>query len=393
MVIFPYSSALTLARPPRVCYAATTICLLVFILQLGSPITESLLYYPDSWNPLTMVTSSFAHAGFWHLFGNLVFFMAFAPALEILVGSPLRFVGIMLFIAMATGFGYSLWIVVGGADDVPTLGFSGVVMGMIGLSAYLMPLARIRVFCWLIVWKTIFVPAWMLAVIYIGLDAWAMLGGQDFGGVNLAAHVVGGLAGYVYGLLWLKQRKQETSDELADEIEAMRIEQRYGKTRAEAHRYRKRVDPLIAERERKRDYEKFRGRIYRLVKAHRDSEAMIEFLARYDLESLYTELEREFDRALEWGGSRFLLCLGRLLIQVLDQEHRHGRALVVIERCQQVSPKFELPNVFRTLFYAEMAIDTGRAGIARNLLVDAEQRYDRLLSAQQCNHLLQTIRR
>jgi membrane associated rhomboid family serine protease len=389
MLIFPYSTALTLGRPPYISYAAVLLCLVVFSLQLGAPITESLLYYPDSWNPVTMVTSSLAHAGFWHLFGNLLFFMAFAPALEILLGSSLRYLGVMLLVALVSGLSYSLWTVISGAEVIPTLGFSGVVMGMIGLSAFLMPHARVRVFCWLIVWKTFFVPAWIVAAIYLGLDVWAMLTLNDFGGINLVAHVAGGLTGYLYGVLSLGDRKQEISDELAEEIEAMRIQQRHGKTRAEAYRYKKATDPLIAEKEQARDYDKFMSQIYQMVKTHRDSEAVLQLLSRYDLQSLYTEIEPVFERAFEWGPSRSLACLGRLLIQILDRENRHGRALYYIERCQSLSPQFILPDVSRTLFYAQMALDTGKPIVAKNLVDNSAQRYGTLVNAQQFNHLLQ----
>ena len=389
MLIFPYSTALTLGRPPYISYAAVVLCLVIYSLQLGTSITESLMYYPDSWNPVSMISASLAHGGFWHLFGNLVFFMAFAPALEILLGSSWRYLGVMLFVALVTGISYSLWTVITGAEVIPTLGFSGVVMGMIGLSAHLMPHARVRVFCWLIVWKTFFVPAWMLAAIYVGLDAWAMFTLNDFGSVNLVAHVAGGLAGYVYGVLWLGDRKQEISEDLADEIEAMRILQRHGKTRAEAHRYKKATDPLIAERERLRDQDKFMSQIYQMVKTHRDSEAVLQLLTRYDLQSLFTEIEPVFERAFEWGPSRSLACLGRLLIQILDRENRHGRALYYIERCQSLSPQFILPDVSRTLFYAQMALDTGKPIVAKNLVGNSAQRYGALVNTQQFNHLLQ----
>jgi len=389
MLIFPYSTALTLGRPPYISYAAAALCVVVYSLQLGTSITESLMYYPDSWNPLTMISACFAHTGFWHLFGNLVFFMAFAPALEILLDNWLRYLGVMLFVALVTGLSYSLWTVISVTEVIPTLGFSGVVMGMIGLAAYLMPHARVRVFCWLIVYKTFFVPAWILAVIYIGLDAWAMLTASDFGGVNLVAHVAGGLAGYAYGALWLGDRKQEISAELADEIETMQIQQRHGKTRAEAHRYKKASEPLIVEKERLRDHDKFMSQIYQMVKTHRDSEAVLQLLTRYDLQSLVTEIEPVFERAFEWGPSRSLACLGRLLIQILDREHRHGRALFYIERCQSVSAQFILPDISRTLFYAQMALDTGKPAIAKNLVKDSVRRYGTLINSQQCNHLLQ----
>jgi hypothetical protein len=190
-------------------------------------------------------------------------------------------------------------------------------------------------------------------------------------------------------VLWLGDRKQEISEDLADEIEAMRILQRHGKTRAEAHRYKKATDPLIAERERLRDHDKFMSQIYQMVKTHRDSEAVLQLLTRYDLQSLFTEIEPVFERAFEWGPSRSLACLGRLLIQILDRENRHGRALYYIERCQSLSPQFILPDVSRTLFYVQMALDTGKPIVAKNLVDNSAQRYGALVNTQQFNHLLQ----
>lgn len=392
MLIIPYSTALTLGRPPYISYAVVALCAVVYTLQLGTSITEALVYYPDSWNPLRMISASFGHLGFWHLVGNLVFFMAFAPALEILIGSSLRYFSLILFVSLVTGLSYSLWTVGGGLEAIPTLGLSGVVMGMIGLSAYLMPQARIRIFCWLIVWKTFFVPAWLLAVVYIGLDVWTMFAADDFGGVNLVAHVAGGLAGYVFGLLWLKERKQETAAELGDEIEAMQVEQLHGKTRAEAHRYNKTTAPLIAERQRVRDQDRFMGHVYQMVKTHRDSEAMLELLTRYDLQTPFIEIEPVFERVCDWGPSRTLGCVGRLLIQILEREQRYGRVLYFIERCQSQGRQFMLPDVSRVQFYAEMALDTGKPEVARNLLVDADKRYGSLVNLQQFNHLLQKAR-
>jgi len=392
MLIIPYSTALTLGRPPYISYAVVALCAVVYTLQLGTSITEALVYYPDSWNPLRMISASFGHLGFWHLVGNLVFFMAFAPALEILIGSSLRYFSLILFVSLVTGLSYSLWTVGGGFAAIPTLGLSGVVMGMIGLSAYLMPQARIRIFCWLIVWKTFFVPAWLLAVVYIGLDVWTMFAADDFGGVNLVAHVAGGLAGYVFGLLWLKERKQETAAELGDEIEAMQVEQLHGKTRAEAHRYNKTTAPLIAERQRVRDQDRFMGHVYQMVKTHRDSEAILELLTRYDLQTPFIEIEPVFERVCDWGPSRTLGCVGRLLIQILEREQRYGRVLYFIERCQSQGRQFMLPDVSRVQFYAEMALDTGKPEVARNLLVDADKRYGSLVNLQQFNHLLQKAR-
>jgi hypothetical protein len=134
------------------------------------------------------------------------------------------------------------------------------------------------------------------------------------------------------------------------------------------------------------------GQVYQMVKTHRDSEAVLELLNKYDLDSLHTELEIVFERANEWGPSRTLLCLGRLIIQILDNEKRHGRAIVYIEKCQAVSVQFILPDVSRTLFYAQMSIDTGKPEVARGLLANAAKRYGALLNHEQCNHLYQKAR-
>ncbi len=394
MLVFPYSTALTLARPTYVSYGAVLLCAVVYTLQQSLPITFVLWYRPESWNPLTMISAVLLHMNFLHLLGNAIFFLAFAPALEVLIDNWLRFVGFMVAVALTSQIAYSLTIAAGLAPPAPTLGFSGVVMGMMGLSAYLMPKARIRVFLWLILlWKTFFVPAWILALIYIGLDTWMLLVSGQAGGVNLVGHVAGGVAGYVFGRLHFRDRLEETRDALADEIEIMRIEQQRGKTQAEAHRYRKAVDPLLAERERRRDEDRFMGEIYRLVRAHRSGEAVVALSTRFDEESLHTELEPLFERMRDWGPSRPLLCVGRLWIALLDRERRYGRALMAIEQCQAISADFVLPEVARTLFYAEMALDTGKPEIARRLLDRADSRYPGLVHAQQARHLYERARR
>ena len=48
-------------------------------------------------------------------------------------------------------------------------------------------------------WKILYVRAWVLAAIYIGLDTWTMCSVADYGSVNVVAHVAGGFAGYLYG--------------------------------------------------------------------------------------------------------------------------------------------------------------------------------------------------
>ena len=393
MIIFPYSTALTLARPPIVTYVTTLICVMVFYLQLTYQVTENLMYYPDSWNPVKMVASSLVHADWMHLTGNMIFYLAFAPALEILLANKIRYIWIMLFISFVVSICYSVSILIGSSEPLPSLGFSGVVMGMIGLSAYLMPLARIRVFWWYIVfWKTFYVPAWMLAIAYIGLDIWVMFSSDDYGGINVVAHVAGGFAGYLYGYLWLKDRKEETREELADEIEAMKIQKQFGNSRSMSFRGRKERAQQQEIRIETREHEKLMGRVYKMVTTHRDSDAVYLLTEKYDYQRTQTpEFEALFDHIEKWGPSRTLLCIGRLIIDRLDKEKRYGRAIAYIEKCQKISPSFILADLSRTIYYAQMAMEMEKPEIARKLVTDSRKRYGAMVDHAQCDQIAATL--
>jgi membrane associated rhomboid family serine protease len=352
------------------------------------------MYYPQSWNPLTMLISALAHGSWWHIIGNLLFFMAFAPALELLVGNRLRFIWIIIFISLVVGVCYSISTLMGSSPPLPTLGLSGVVMGMMGLSIYLMSQARIKVLLWLIVfWKTFYVPAWILGAIYIGLDVWEMFTATDYQGINIVAHVSGGVAGYLYGNLWLKERREETKEELDEEIETMKLQQKFGKKREQAHRYKKATEKNELEMQETREFDRFMGNIYQCVKTKRDSEAINRLFSRYDLTTPIPDLEALFKRVHEWGASRTVLCLGRLIIHLLDNEKRYGRAIYYIEICQAISAQFVLADLIKTLFYARLAIKSDKLDIARNLVEESEKRYGNLVNADQCREFeLQTVK-
>jgi len=145
------------------------------------------------------------------------------------------------------------------------------------------------------------------------------------------------------------------------------------------------------EKQQSRDNDKFMGNIYQRVKTHRDAEAINLLLSRYDNSTPVAELEVLFQRVEEWGQSRTLLCLGRLIVHCLDEEKRFGRGLVFVERCQAISPQFVLADMSKTLFYVRLAMDTGKLEVAKNMLVDSDERYGQLVNQNQCREFLQHI--
>jgi membrane associated rhomboid family serine protease len=394
MFLLPYSTALTLTHPPKATYATAALCFLVFLLQLNFPITEKLMYFPQSWNPLTMVTASFAHGGWLHLIFNLIFFLAFTPALEAIIGSTARFIGIIVILSFVVGVCYSLWVALGLTEPLPTLGFSGVVMGFIGLSAYLMPNARIRVFWWFIVfWKTFYIRAWIVALFFIGIDAWKMFSMADFQGVNLVAHVAGGVSGYLYGMFFLAERKQEIADELEQEIESMKLVQRHGNDKGMQIRNQMRIDDELAEKRQQQAQDRLMTRVYKEVTAKHDSDAIIQLLEHLDLEQMTSpQIELLYDRVKAWGPSRTLLCLGRLLIFLLQRESNQARAIFYIQQCQAINPQFLLPDLSQTLILAQMSLYTGHTDVAKNLMVNPSKRYIKYVDIDEFKQVAQNLK-
>ena len=163
-------------------------------------------YYPDDMNPVRMLSSNLSHADWEHLGFNLVFFFAFAAAVELTLG---RFFFLLIFLltSAVTGLSYSLGLF-GFANQWPSLGLSDVVMGYMATIAVLYPHKMVRVFYWVIIHAGIFrVPLLLLVGTFVGLDVYAL--GDSEQGVNYLAHVMGAFTGglvAIAALLFCKGR-------------------------------------------------------------------------------------------------------------------------------------------------------------------------------------------
>ena len=172
-------------------------------------LTEKLWYEPRSWNPWKMITATVSHGSWWHVTGNLYFFFAFAVTVELIIGWW-RYLLSILAIGLGTGVAYSLSNL-GIEDALPTVGLSGVVMGMMAMFTYFMPTAGIRCILWFVIWLRRFVvPAWILFLWYFGWDVF-YLSGEGRPGVNVTAHVSGGVIGFLMGFLLFRKQKQNLS--------------------------------------------------------------------------------------------------------------------------------------------------------------------------------------
>lgn len=171
---------------------------------------EGLAYYTSTWNPWYMLTSAFAHGDWGHIIFNLFFFVAFAATVEALIG-PVWFAASIIAISLFTGVFSSVSAYATG-QHYWTLGLSGVVMGMMGLYTYLLPRGNIRCYYWFIViFGSVAIPAWALTLWYIGGDIFRLFTYESHGAVNVMAHVTGGIAGFLFGVLFLRRFKGDAA--------------------------------------------------------------------------------------------------------------------------------------------------------------------------------------
>ena len=155
-------------------------------------------------NAAALVTSIFLHGGFMHLAGNMLFLWIFGDNLEEEMGH-LPFLAFYL----ACGIGASLAQVLGDpTSQVPMVGASGAIAGVMGGYLLLFPKARVDIFIFLVIFFRILpIPAWIMLGLWFGLQ---ILGGLSVdtsaGGVAYWAHA----GGFVLGLaltvpVWLRR--------------------------------------------------------------------------------------------------------------------------------------------------------------------------------------------
>jgi membrane associated rhomboid family serine protease len=145
----------------------------------------------------SVFTSMFLHGGWLHLIFNMLFLWIFGNNVEDSVGH-FRFVIFYLL----CGVGAAAAQVAAQPDSqVPMIGASGAVSGVLG--GYLLLFPRARVLTLVPVWifiRLIYLPAWIFLIVWFALQLLsgaATLGRADSGGVAFWAHVGGFVTGMV----------------------------------------------------------------------------------------------------------------------------------------------------------------------------------------------------
>ncbi len=146
---------------------------------------------------LPFFTSMFLHGSWMHVIGNMWFLYIFGDNIEDYLGH-FKYLGFYILsglIAMATQ------VAMYPHSNIPTLGASGAIAGVLG--GYFVLYPRARVLTWFFVF-VMYIPAWLVLGEWFvmnflsGAVSLSMAGmGRDVGGVAVWAHVGGFIAGVV----------------------------------------------------------------------------------------------------------------------------------------------------------------------------------------------------
>ena len=176
-----------------------------YSLLAASSITERFAFVPANPRPITYLSSTFLHANWWHIVGNMWFLWLAGFILEDIWGRPLYLLVYLAAGAMACQI--DVWV--NPASIVSSVGASGAIAGLMG--AFLVRFAKVKiqmmwffdfgVFRFLRFWMRAYwlLPLWVLLEINYGMGPrdgtahWAHVSGFLFGAIAAIALCYSGL--------------------------------------------------------------------------------------------------------------------------------------------------------------------------------------------------------
>ena len=189
---------------PYVTYGLIGSNLFIFLFQfsmgINDPETEAIFIYtygliPAEFSILNIFTSMFLHGSISHIIGNMWFLWIFGDNVESVLGH----VKYALFYILCGSIAAVTQILIDPSSEIPMVGASGAIAGVLGLYMMRFPHARVHVFAFIIIFFTTFrVPAiivlgfWFFNQLTNGMGS---LGLDTTGGVAWFAHIGGFITG------------------------------------------------------------------------------------------------------------------------------------------------------------------------------------------------------
>jgi pentatricopeptide repeat protein len=212
-------------------------------------------FIPGQFNILTLFTSMFLHADIFHLVGNMLYLWIYGDNVEAKFGK-VRF---LLFYLASGVVGHALQTAISTDLQVPNIGASGAIAGVLGAYLVLFPTANINFWYGFFFYFRLYsgkfkLPAWLvlggwfalqLIYGYIGLSGKLRLEG----GIAFFAHIGGFLCGAGVMLLFRELYRMQRSRLLSpvlDELDPPRVS--YDSDQKEGiHNYQKTIKKVLLE--------------------------------------------------------------------------------------------------------------------------------------------------
>lgn len=145
--------------------------------------------------PLSIITSMFMHGGFFHLLSNMLYLWIFGNNVEDVLG-PIRFI---LFYSVSGIIAAITHIVAQPYSEIPMVGASGAIAGILGAYMVLFPQARIKTLIFIIIFIEItYIRAFFL------LGFWFLMQVFNIGNIRSGVAWFAHIGGFVFGFFGVK---------------------------------------------------------------------------------------------------------------------------------------------------------------------------------------------
>lgn len=199
-------------RFPVVVLSIIILCVMMFGVEMGSShpteLVQALGLVPKralAGALLPWFSHMFLHGGLWHLIGNLYFLWVFGDNVEDRLGKS-RFVMLYLASGLLAGL---LQCLIQSHSEMPVVGASGAISGVMAAYAILFPNARLVSLIWVVQvqWKT---------STYLGVWLLLQFLGASMGRSNVAwwAHIGGFAAGAAIAWQWRSTHREDLTSKL-----------------------------------------------------------------------------------------------------------------------------------------------------------------------------------
>ena len=226
MFFFPISDVNATKNKPIISWIILIICILIFVYQknldyhfeqktiLSFGMIPSVLFNVKHLSNelsiipsyMTLISSMFLHGGWMHLIGNMAYLYIFGDNIEDELGK-IKFIIFYLFCGIFAGLSQALIDI---NSEIPMIGASGAISGILGAYLILFPKKEIKVFFWFFVFIKIFkIPAMYVIGCWIFIQFFSLNNSEE-SNIAYLAHIGGFIAGIILIIIFRKKISKQS---------------------------------------------------------------------------------------------------------------------------------------------------------------------------------------